>query len=109
MDPTFKLCASLLILLGLVNGYFARNEFERCESVVTSWARSSLDEEMTKEDKHTLRDLLFFLHVPRTGGRTYFHCFLKKLYPSNLECPRSYDKLRFDPRSSQLFFQASKA
>lgn len=101
MDPTFKLCASLLILLGLVNGSFARNEFERCESVVRSWARSSLDEEMTKEDKHTLRDLLFFLHVPRTGGRTYFHCFLKKLYPSNLECPRSYDKLRFDPSKAK--------
>ncbi|TKY67208.1 Protein-tyrosine sulfotransferase [Spatholobus suberectus] len=97
MDPALKLCVLLLILLGLVNGCFARNDFGHCESVVTSWARSSLDEEMRTEDKHTLRDLLFFLHVPRTGGRTYFHCFLKKLYPSSLECPRSYDKLRFDP------------
>ncbi|XP_048233745.1 protein-tyrosine sulfotransferase isoform X3 [Ricinus communis] len=44
-----------------------------------------------------LRDLLFFLHVPRTGGRTYFHCFLRKLYSNSQECPRSYDKLRFDP------------
>lgn len=97
MDPALKLCVLLLILLGLVNGSFAENDYGRCESVVKSWARSSLDEEMTKDDKHTLRDLLFFLHVPRTGGRTYFHCFLKKLYPSYLECPRSYDKLRFDP------------
>lgn len=56
-----------------VNGSFAENDYGRCESVVKSWARSSLDEEMTKDDKHTLRDLLFFLHVPRTGGRTYFH------------------------------------
>nr|XP_010935878.1 protein-tyrosine sulfotransferase isoform X4 [Elaeis guineensis] len=32
-----------------------------------------------------------------TGGRTYFHCFLRKLYTSAQECPRSYDKLRFDP------------
>ncbi|KAM1149085.1 hypothetical protein ACFX2I_029623 [Malus domestica] len=74
-----------------------RNDFGHCERVVKKWASSSLEQEV-KEDKHTLGDLLFFLHVPRTGGRTYFHCFLRKLYYSSLECPRSYDKLRFDPR-----------
>ncbi|XP_057448976.1 protein-tyrosine sulfotransferase [Lotus japonicus] len=94
--PTLKLRA-LLILVGLVNVCFAENDFGNCERVVKTWTHSSLDREVIHEDKHTLRDLLFFLHVPRTGGRTYFHCFLKKLYPSYLECPRSYDKLRFDP------------
>ncbi|XP_004506014.1 protein-tyrosine sulfotransferase [Cicer arietinum] len=87
----------LLILVGLVNACFAENDFGHCERIVKSWADSSLEREITQKDKHTLRDLLFFLHVPRTGGRTYFHCFLRKLYPNNLECPRSYDKLRFDP------------
>ncbi|XP_054811373.1 protein-tyrosine sulfotransferase-like isoform X3 [Prosopis cineraria] len=81
MDRILKFCV-LLTLVGL--------------GAVRNWAHSSLDKEI-REDKHTLRDLLFFLHVPRTGGRTYFHCFLKKLYPSSLECPRSYDKLHFDP------------
>ncbi|KAK7312575.1 hypothetical protein VNO77_36527 [Canavalia gladiata] len=97
MDHTLKFCALLLILLRLVNVSFGENDFGHCERVVKSWAYSSLDKEMGQEDKHTLKDLLFFLHVPRTGGRTYFHCFLKKLYPNYLECPRSYDKLRFDP------------
>ncbi|KAF7805602.1 protein ENHANCED DISEASE RESISTANCE 2-like [Senna tora] len=95
MDPTLKFCA-LLMLVGLVNASVTKNDFGRCERVVRNWAYSSLDKDI-REDKHKLRDLLFFLHVPRTGGRTYFHCFLKKLYPSSLECPRSYDKLRFDP------------
>ncbi|KAK9676710.1 hypothetical protein RND81_11G094500 [Saponaria officinalis] len=81
-----------------VNG-FSENHYQRCESVVNNWATSQLNHEF-KEDRHTLRDLLFFLHIPRTGGRTYFHCFLKKLYSSQLECPRSYDKLRFNPRKS---------
>ncbi|XP_057727619.1 protein-tyrosine sulfotransferase-like isoform X1 [Arachis stenosperma] len=94
MDPALKLCA-LLVLSLLVNDAFA-SDFGHCERVVKSWAYTSLDNEI-REDKHTLGDLLFFLHVPRTGGRTYFHCFLKKLYPNSLECPRSYDKLRFDP------------
>ncbi|KAL5056088.1 hypothetical protein RYX36_036770 [Vicia faba] len=96
MDRRFIKFFLLLILFGLVNVCFAENEFGKCERVVKSWASSSLDGEIGR-DKHTLKDLLFFLHVPRTGGRTYFHCFLRKLYPGYLECPRSYDKLRFDP------------
>ncbi|XP_022850974.1 protein-tyrosine sulfotransferase-like [Olea europaea var. sylvestris] len=73
--------------------------YKKCEHTVKNWAFSSRDSEI-KDDKCILRDLLFFLHVPRTGGRTYFHCFLKKLYANAQECPRSYDKLRFDPRES---------
>lgn len=103
MDPTLKL-SILLLLLGSAyvsaNASPLKNDYGHCERVVKRWAFSSLQQEV-KEDKHTLRDLLFFLHVPRTGGRTYFHCFLRKLYYSSLECPRSYDKLRFDPRKQQ--------
>lgn len=44
-----------------------------------------------------LRQLLFFAHVPRTGGRTYHRCFLKALFPPQERCPRSYDALRFNP------------
>ncbi|GAB4825419.1 hypothetical protein Ancab_008292 [Ancistrocladus abbreviatus] len=99
MDYTLK-WFSLLVMIGLVsslvNATSNEDDFNRCESAVKKWAASSLEEVI--EDKHTLQDLLFFLHVPRTGGRTYFHCFLKRLYPSKSECPRSYDKLRFDPR-----------
>ncbi|XP_028757009.1 protein-tyrosine sulfotransferase isoform X2 [Neltuma alba] len=91
MDPNLKFYV-LLVLVGL------ETDFGNCERAVRNWASSSLDKEI-RQDKHTLRDLLFFLHVPRTGGRTYFHCFLRKLYPNSLECPRSYDKLHFDPRT----------
>ncbi|TXG73842.1 hypothetical protein EZV62_002421 [Acer yangbiense] len=99
MDPALKFVV-LLILFGFVNASPTDNDFGRCEGIVKKWALSSLDQEV-KGDKHTLRDLLFFLHVPRTGGRTYFHCLLKKLYSSSLECPRSYDKLRFNPRKTK--------
>ncbi|XP_031502328.1 protein-tyrosine sulfotransferase isoform X2 [Nymphaea colorata] len=71
-------------------------DFEHCENIVLRWVDSSVNDG-TEENKSDLQDLLFFLHVPRTGGRTYFHCFLRKLYTSDQECPRSYDKLRFDP------------
>ncbi|KAL6566772.1 hypothetical protein OROMI_015176 [Orobanche minor] len=75
--------------------------YKQCEHAVNKWASSSSSTDSSvKGDKHALRDLLFFLHVPRTGGRTYFYCFLKKLYLNSQECPRSYDKLRFNPRKT---------
>ncbi|KAK4756482.1 hypothetical protein SAY87_006609 [Trapa incisa] len=74
--------------------------FGYCEKIVKTWSNSAVNQE-AKVDRHTLQDLLFFLHVPRTGGRAYFHCFLKKLYSSSQECPRSYDKLRFNPSKTK--------
>ncbi|KAI7757845.1 hypothetical protein M8C21_019292 [Ambrosia artemisiifolia] len=90
--------AFLLLLLVLVFTSSGANDFEHCKSSIKEWASSSLRSDTDTKNGHILKDLLFFLHVPRTGGRTYFHCFLKKLYSSDLECPRSYDKLRFNPR-----------
>ncbi|XP_039806142.1 protein-tyrosine sulfotransferase-like isoform X6 [Panicum virgatum] len=81
---------ALLPLVSSDDGY------KHCEGVVRGWAASSTGRDKDG-DKLSLKDLLFFLHIPRTGGRTYFHCFLKKLYTNAQECPRSYDKLRFDP------------
>lgn len=101
MDPTLKLLAFLILVLGmfllfkvfhilffaghsaftsclfvsvLANICPIKSDFSHCEKVVKNWAFSSLQQRV-KEDRHTLRDLLFFLHVPRTGGRTYFHWY----------------------------------
>uniref|UniRef100_A0A7N0RCR5 Sulfotransferase n=1 Tax=Kalanchoe fedtschenkoi TaxID=63787 RepID=A0A7N0RCR5_KALFE len=87
----FVFCFLVAVTFSQDDGY------GQCERTVMEWKSAALDVDV-KEDKHKLQELLFFLHVPRTGGRSYFHCFLKKLYPNALECPHSYDKLRFDPR-----------
>ncbi|KAI0513562.1 hypothetical protein KFK09_009587 [Dendrobium nobile] len=89
----------LLVLIFLVLASKGEDDFSYCESMVRKWAKSSAGNR-NKADKLTLKDFLFFLHVPRTGGRTYYSCFLKKLYANTDECPRSYDKLRFDPRET---------
>ncbi|GAB2285112.1 hypothetical protein Dimus_019566 [Dionaea muscipula] len=86
----------VLVLVGQLASSSMEDDFELCEIAVKNWASSSQDE--VKEDKHRLQDLLFFLHIPRTGGRAYHHCFLKKLYSRMLQCPLSYDKLSFNPR-----------
>lgn len=39
---------------------------------------------------------MFFLHIPRTAGRTLHACMLKKGTPSQRHCPRAYDHLRIN-------------
>ena len=41
-------------------------------------------------------DLLFFLHIPRTAGRTFHFCYLKLATPESRRCAKSYDALRVD-------------
>ncbi|KAK3010797.1 hypothetical protein RJ639_011901 [Escallonia herrerae] len=95
--PLFAVIFPVIFLASTsINASASKDDLEHCKSAVNRWASSSRHKDV-KEDKHIMQDLLFFLHVPRTGGRTYFHCFLKKLYFSSQERPRSYDKLRFDP------------
>lgn len=40
--------------------------------------------------------MLFFLHIPRTAGRTYHSCFLKTATPPSRRCEKSYDVLRLN-------------
>ncbi|XP_047093263.1 protein-tyrosine sulfotransferase-like [Lolium rigidum] len=88
--------AVAVALLPPVSAAADNDGYAHCEGAVRGWADSA-GEGDDGADKLNLKDLLFFLHIPRTGGRAYFHCFLKKLYTTAQECPRSYDKLRFDP------------
>lgn len=37
---------------------------------------------------------VFFLHVPRTAGRTFWSCFLFRAFPPSKRCVKSYDLLR---------------
>lgn len=72
------------------------DDYKQCEHKVMDWASSSINSE-TDDTKHELRDFLFFLHVPRTGGRTYTRCLLQKMKLNSRGCPPSYDQFRFDP------------
>jgi hypothetical protein len=41
-------------------------------------------------------NLLYFLHVPRTAGRTFHSCFLKMGTTPQRRCPKAYDHLRLN-------------
>lgn len=40
--------------------------------------------------------MLYFLHIPRTAGRTFHSCFLKVSHKPSRRCARSYDVLRLN-------------
>jgi hypothetical protein len=40
--------------------------------------------------------MVYFLHVPRTAGRTFHSCFLKMGIPGSRRCPKAYDHLRIN-------------
>lgn len=50
---------------------------------------------------------LFFLHVPRTAGKTYYTCFLKSAYPPSRRCAKSYDLLRLNISSESCTLLSS--
>lgn len=41
-------------------------------------------------------NMAYFLHVPRTAGRTFHTCFLKLGMPQRRQCPNTYDHLRIN-------------
>ncbi|KAL5990628.1 hypothetical protein ACLOJK_011531 [Asimina triloba] len=75
-----------------------KDDFAQCERTVKNWAALSFDDRV--ETCYSFSMFLELEDVPITIGN-----FLRKLYTGDQECPRSYDKLRFDPRSG---FMCSK-
>ena len=51
--------------------------------------------------------MLFFLHIPRTAGRTYHSCFLKQAYKPSRRCAKSYDVLRLEKSTPGCGFLSS--
>ncbi|KAL4420062.1 hypothetical protein ABPG77_004327 [Micractinium sp. CCAP 211/92] len=48
------------------------------------------------EMEQDVSKLVFFLHVPRTAGKTYANCFLRSALPPSKRCAKSYDVIRLN-------------
>ncbi|KAK3270883.1 hypothetical protein CYMTET_20739 [Cymbomonas tetramitiformis] len=53
-------------------------------------------------------DVIYFVHVPRTAGRTFHQCFLKVLFPAPQHCPQSYDIRDFASHEDKAEFRTCK-
>ena len=67
----------------------------QCASLAEEWVAAS-DVRAGARAALPKANLTYFLHVPRTAGRTLFFCALKPAYAPSERCVRSYDHLRLD-------------
>ncbi|KAL2474520.1 Sulfotransferase [Abeliophyllum distichum] len=64
----FSITVDLVLLFPvpiIIKASSTKDGYKQCENTVKHWASSSFNSKI-KEDKHLLRDLLFFLHVQGT-------------------------------------------
>jgi hypothetical protein len=71
---------------------------EACVALAQSWVAQARGVEARRGAAPRL-NLTFFLHVPRTAGRTLFFCGLKPAFKPSERCLRSYDQLRVQDMS----------
>jgi hypothetical protein len=84
-----RLAAWLLVLLAAYTHPVVALD---CRSVISNYHAYNV-----KEAAPYSRDnLVYFLHVPRTAGRTFFSCLLKQGTPLARRCPRAYDHIRIN-------------
>ena len=90
-------------------------ELRECEALSTTWvsaqreahARRVKAREDATASAAPREDFLFFLHVPRTAGRSYHFCFLKPAFERSKLCGNMYNGLDFDPNAPECDFLAT--
>lgn len=70
---------------------------EQCDVAAREWVEDRERDYAARMAKGGKSDLLFFLHIPRTAGRSFHFCYLKLATPERKRCDKSYDELRMDP------------
>eukprot|EP00210_Caulerpa_lentillifera_P003876 g3703.t1 len=87
----------LLFSLAFYSVVCASND-DNCSQLVSAFLDRrfppSLHESIEKTSNYTGDNFVFFLHVPRTAGRTFWSCFLFRAFPPSKRCAKSYDLLR---------------
>lgn len=100
MAPRRWMAVTLLLTLAAVGRI--RGE-KSCQTYVSDWIQGQKKEDAGR--KQNIEKMLFFLHVPRTAGRSFRKCFLGKAFPPSKRCENSYQEVsinRTDPKCHLL-------
>jgi len=85
-------------------------EMHECDKLATSWIdeqRGAHERRVRARDDDAQRRFLYFLHIPRTAGRSFHWCFLKPSFKDHELCGNQYTGLRIDPREPTCDFLAT--
>jgi len=84
---------TILLLLAYNCEAFTRQQKPACSRLLKDYHRD-LGKHIVPSN--TSNSFIFFLHVPRTAGKTYAQCFLRASSPPSTRCSPSYDFLRLN-------------
>ncbi|GFR48031.1 hypothetical protein Agub_g9863 [Astrephomene gubernaculifera] len=90
-------CALALVglaLLGLAQPSLSQTAHE-CQALTDHY----LEKHHKEAVPYTGSNMVYFLHVPRTAGRTFHSCLLKTVTHPARRCPKAYDHLRLSNMS----------
>lgn len=86
----------------------AAADVQRCEELATTWvSEQRADYERRRQQDAEGEDFLFFLHVPRTAGRSFHFCFLKTCFDAKAACENQYNGVKIDPSDAKCKFLAT--
>jgi len=87
------------ILLALIFAASGSPLDDDCVGLVEDFLQKRLPNlrERSKEvQEYKEDDFVYFLHIPRTAGRSFWSCFLHRAFPTSKRCAKSYDTLRLE-------------
>ncbi|GIL54310.1 hypothetical protein Vafri_9893 [Volvox africanus] len=90
---TYMVAMLLTLFLAVCIGFARLSQAQslaECQALTDHY----LEKHHKEASPYTGSNLLYFLHVPRTAGRTFQSCLLKMGVPPALRCPKAYDHLR---------------
>jgi protein-tyrosine sulfotransferase len=93
---TTKICQTLLLIALLANFNSAHALFRPTPTCNKLVDRYEIEHGKHVTPKNISDAFIFFLHVPRTAGKTYATCFLRAALPASQRCSPSYDLLRLN-------------
>lgn len=82
-------------------------DVQRCEELTTSWVSEQRAGYVRRRQQDVEGDFLFFLHVPRTAGRSFHFCFLKTCFDASAACENQYNGVKIDPSDAKCEFLAT--
>lgn len=98
--------ASLLICLGLLawsSPPAAAAAATDCKALLQEYYKANSKEAAP----YTGNNMVYFLHIPRTAGRTFYSCLLRIGTPGRRRCPKAYDHLRINTELPQCYLLSS--
>ena len=105
MQPTHSLCSALVLLVLLVAPPALSSSME-CQHAMDDYLQKH-HKEATAYTGPDSQQMVYFLHVPRTAGRTFHSCLLKLSTPPRRRCPKAYDHLRLNVTSPNCYLLSS--